>query len=455
MPYSKMTSRHTTFVAGGLLLALATSSCDLAVGPGPEGPRDLALDFCSNETPVWFAFQNQGSSVWTRVDDDGNGTFRFTAEYRVTLVFVRQSGSDYHTEIIGATNRELSEISGLTCLEESGSKQLNGSVAGISGAQKAEVSMMFASPYLQSPQTSFTLQNLPDRSLDLVASRVLIPNPTVQLSDRIIIRRNQNLASGQTMPVLDFASSEAFDPTTNTIKVRNVTTGETAGLFNNFFSFLGTSHVLFFSELTDDADLSVPSVPGAQTIAGDYNDTFVFANNSDGRFRGVETFFRSSGDKTLTLGGYHQPTPSFTIVSTTPYLRHRARLGFGNGEYLAAVTFLLHQQFQQISVTDVTITVTAPYYTSSSTEWDLTVPDLSGVEGWQNAWGLQQGTQVTWRATVYRGRGTLVLGAAPDENEAILFAGRVSSPAPPALVAPQAPQASVTAPRRRLSVRRP
>jgi hypothetical protein len=454
MPYSGMTLHRVISIVGVGMLTVALSSCDLAVGPDPQGPRDLALDFCSDDTPVWFAYQNLGSSQWVHVTPDPAGTFRFTAEYYVTLVYVRQSGSDYHTEIIGATNLELSQVSASNCLEESGSKQLNGSVTGISGSQKAQVSMMFASPYLQSPQTSFTLQNLPDRSLDLVASRVIITG-TTQSSDRIIIRRNQNLVNGATLTVLDFESAEAFTATTNTVRARGLISTETSGLGNNFFSSQGTPHVLYFSELSGDADLTVPSVPFAQTIAGEYNDMFMFSNNADGRFRGIETFFRNPADKTLTMGGYSTPTPTFTTVSTVPYPRLRMRLGFGTVEYLNAVNFLLHQQFQQISVTDVSLTVTGAYYTSSSTEWDLTLPDFSGVEGWQNAWGLQDGTPFTWRTTVYRGRAELLFGAAPDENEAILFAGRASSPPPPALRALVAPTASVTAPRRRLSSPRP
>src|SRR5437867_4387734 len=128
-------------------LALFAAGCKLDVGAPTLPNLDLALDFCSNETPVWFAYQNEGAP-WTRVTPDAAGTFRFNATYRVTLALVRQSGSDYHTQITGATNRELQEVSNITCLEQTGSKQLNGSVAGLSGSQKAEVSMMFASPYL-------------------------------------------------------------------------------------------------------------------------------------------------------------------------------------------------------------------------------------------------------------------------------------------------------------------
>jgi hypothetical protein len=118
-------------------------------------------------------------------------------------------------------------------------------------------------------------------------------------------------------------------------------------------------------------------------------------------------------------------------------------------DYQSAVSFFLHQQFQQISVTDITLTVTQRYYTSSTAEWDLTLPDLSAVEGWLNAWGLQDGTPFTWRATIYRGRAALLFGAAPEEDEAILFAGRSSSPAPPALQALRARGDAFTAPRSR------
>lgn len=426
-------------------LAFVASGCNLTVEPGVFAPRDLALDFCSNETPVWFAYQNQGAD-WVRVTPDAAGTFRFIAEFRVVLVYVRQSGSDYHTEIIGATNGELATISGTTCLEESGTKQVNGSVTGISGSQRAQVSMMFASPYLQLPQTSFTLQNLPDRSLDLVASRVDFTGTTTQASDRIIIRRDWNVGTGPTMPVLDFASAEAVTPTTNTIAVAGIESGETAGLGNNFFSAQGTVHVLYFSTLSANGNVSVPSVPASQTVAGEYNDMFIFGNVADGRFRGAETYFRTPSDKIFGLGGQMTTLPTFTTVSTTPYLRHRVQLPM-TAAYVSAVSFFLHQQFQQISVTDITLTVTQRYYTSLTAEWNLTIPDLSAVEGWQNAWGLQDGTPFTWRATIYRGRAALLFGAAPGEDEAILFAGRSSSPAPPALQAVRARGAAFTAPR--------
>lgn len=433
-------------------LAAVWLACDLTTGLDPQAPVDLALDFCSHETPVWFAYRNH-SGDWVRVIPDAEGTFRFTAEFRVTLAYVRQSGSDYHTAFIGALNTELERISGATCLEETATKQLNGSVAGIAGTEKALVTMMFANAYLQSPQTSFSLSNLPDRSLDLIASRVNITGTTLQASDKIIIRKNQNFVSGTNLQVLDLGGAEAVTLPTNTVTVIGLVPGEGTALSNNLFTQQGTSHVLFFSQLTENGDVSVPLVPTSHTADGDYHDLFVIANAADGAsFRGVETYVRTPGAKTLAIGGPLAFAPAFTTVSTTPYLRQRMVMSMGSGEYVSAANLLLQQQFQQFSVTKVEVTVTLAYYNRLG-EWDLTIPDLSSVDGWQNAWGLQSGTPVSWTITTFAGRGALLLGALPDETEAILFAGRSSAEPLQALRAMRGYRSGFTAPRRRFSAR--
>jgi hypothetical protein len=160
---------------------------------------------------------------------------------------------------------------------------------------------------------------------------------------------------------------------------------------------------------------------------------FVFANLTDGRFRGVEGFFTTSGNFDFTPDPHIGTTPTFSVVSTTPYLREHARMSVTLA-YPSAVTFFLHQQFGQISVTDVTLMATENYVGGGSS-WDLTIPDFSAVEGWNNAWGLQNGTDFTWTVTTYHTRPSLLLGAAPVDGEATVFAGRSSSPPPPALMA--------------------
>src|SRR5436190_1783490 len=103
-------------------LALLTA-CSETTTPVSLQPIDIALDFCATEAPVWFAYQNAGEA-WVRVVPDAEGTFHFQAKRRVVLAFVRQSGTDYDTQFIGASNFELQSISGLACLDDVGAKQL-------------------------------------------------------------------------------------------------------------------------------------------------------------------------------------------------------------------------------------------------------------------------------------------------------------------------------------------
>ena len=101
-------------------LLTVTSACDLSTPTEVQLPVELALDFCSNDVPVWFAYQNQGGTT-TRVLPDAEGTFRFTATNRLVVVFDgghRSDGGDQPAYVRGgraadhADNAELrAEIS--------------------------------------------------------------------------------------------------------------------------------------------------------------------------------------------------------------------------------------------------------------------------------------------------------------------------------------------------------
>jgi hypothetical protein len=426
----------------------ALSACELAVDPPePQTPIDLALDFCSDELPVWFAFQNERAD-WTRVIPDADGTFRFTATNRVAIAYVLQNGADYWTEIIGARNTELQEISEISCLEVAGTKQINGTFSGVTSPQRAVVSMFFSSAFPPASQTSYSLTQLADRPLDLVASRVNLTSST-QTSERIIIRRSQNFGNNANVPNLDFSGSEAVTPTTSFAAVTGVGAGELATLYNNFFSQLRTSHTLFNSELTGSADVPFPSVPASLTAAGDYHDLFVVSSSSSGdSFRGVERYFRTAANQSLPLGGALTVPPSVAVIATTPYVR--LQMSMPPGGYNSAAHFQLHQ-VTLTSVTTVNVTVTEGYYTGTSAQpWTAILPDFSLVEGWQNAWGLQTGPVIDWTVTSFEGRASLIFGAPPDDGETVRFAGRR-----PSVMSVRASSAEPTARRLRSAVRAP
>ena len=401
-------------------VAILAAACESGTDPEPQHPIDLVLDFCADEIPVWLAYRNEGAD-WVRLTPNADGAVSFTATNDVALAFVRQNGSDYHTEIVFAANTELEEISGVSCREESGAKTVNGTVSGVVGSQVAQVGMSYSSVYLSSAQTSFSLSQLPDRTLDLVASRANV-TATTQLADRVVIRRAQNPISGSSLAAIDFAAAGALVPTAFGATVTGV--GQDFAFLQSYFvSQLGTEHLLAHVEPVDDGSVTLVGVPQAALVAGDYHDAFLIAVDGNGGVRGIERFFRTPATQTLPLGTA-MPAPTVTEAASTPSVRLRTEVA-RTADYQRAMSVEFVQQ-QQFSATSVAVTVTNGYDATGS--WDVTMPDLSGASGWQNAWGfVNGGDPVDWTITVYGGRPELLFGAAPVEGETVRFAGRTNS----------------------------
>jgi len=417
-----MTLEHVFRRASAVLTALVTVGCGLDVAdPEPEVPIEIKLDFCSNETPVWFAVQST-TGAWTIVTPDASGTFTFDATSRIGVVFVRQNGSDYKTDLIFTSNLDLEKLSGLVCVEESGTKQVNGSVTGLSGEEIGLVGMSFSSVFLTPQQSSFTLTQLADRPLDLVASRVDVSGVQQQHATKTVIRRAQNPTSGSTMAAINF-DSEGINPGFYTATVSGIGS-EQAFLTNNFFSQLETSHTLTFVDAISNGALPFVAIPTSSLVAGDYHDLFVVATTPDGVARGAEQFFRIPADKAFTLGST-MAEPAVSVVGTTPYVRMGVQMA-GQLEYSTMVTSDFHQQ-AAFSAIDVSMSVTASFFGGTPIQWDVQMPNLDGLPGWQNSWGLKTGA-IDWTVTAYFGRPQLIFGAKPlDEGELVLFASRSSS----------------------------
>jgi hypothetical protein len=415
-----MKSHSGPLRAAWMFIALAVAGCGIDVNdPGAENPMEIKLDFCSNETPIWFAFQNSGGP-WTVVTPDAAGTFTFNATNRSAIAFVRQNGADVSTQVVFTTNLDLDKLSGLACVEEGGTKQVNGSVSGVGASQLALVGMSFSSVYLTPAQTTFTLTQLVDRPLDLIASRIDV-SPTEQQANKTVIRRAQSQVNGSTMPVIDF-NSEGVVPTSNTAQLNGVGDPTTGFLMNNFFSSLETSHALSFVDDILDGPIPFVSIPASAQSSGDYHDLFVIAATDEGS-RGYERFFGPPADQSVTIG---PPLlePLVTVVTTTPSVLLRVLIP-GQVDYSTVMESSFHQQTGFASV-DVSMFVTASYFGGTPVTWDLPIPNLSGVSGYQNSWALKAGN-IEYTITAYFGRPQLLLGAKPQLPEQVLFASRTAS----------------------------
>jgi hypothetical protein len=91
-------------------------------------------------------------------------------------------------------------------------------------------------------------------------------------------------------------------------------------------------------------------------------------------------------------------TPTVTKAATAPYVRPRIQL-----PVQAQYGRWLDTRFSQDGLNrSVSLDATGAYFGAPAT-WDVTMPDFTGVTGWNNAWGLQDGTAIDWAATALGG----------------------------------------------------
>lgn len=400
-------------------LANQTTTVNLTVA----SQTAFSIDFCSNDIPLWFAYQNEGAA-WTRVVPDANGTVTFNGTAKVGVAFVHEpTAGSFSTQVIYLTAAEAQPLNGVACIDELGSKTLNGSVAGVATGQSASISMSFQGQFVAPPSTTFTLTNLPTGALDLVASRTTTPTGGTPAPDRLIVRRALDLASGATIPALDFGAAEAVAPATANLTVTGLVTGETnfasvSYMTNvNSATAVSTHHFLWNAQLTGST-AAFYAAPASLTAAADLHSLSVNAGPTSGtEFRSASTYFKNSADKTVALGA-SLSVPTFTQPGTTPYVRFRGQLA-SQSEYGSMVVFDFTQPTRS-----ATIEATAAYFGTTPTTWDLTIPDFSAVTGWSNTWGLQS-AQAT-DLTAFASAGESVVGRTPADGATTKSAMRMS-----------------------------
>src|SRR5687767_1092030 len=205
-----MRSRWKALVAAPVL-AYSTSCTDgIAIDTTLE---ELVLAFCSSELPVWFAYQNEGGN-WTRVQPDANNAFVFEASDKVAIAMTSDFGTSRLTDVFYAHIDELRPLSNKACTETTGTKTVNGSVAGVSTIETARISMSARSTTASSLNSGWTLTNVANSPQDLIAVRGA---GSVGIPNRVIVRRAQNPVSGATLSVLDFGATEALAISTHTL----------------------------------------------------------------------------------------------------------------------------------------------------------------------------------------------------------------------------------------------
>lgn len=393
----------------GTTPGLPNQTATISLTVSPPG-TSLSIDFCSgSDTPLWFAYQNEGAA-WTRVIPDANGTVSFVASAKVGIAFVQSfAANSFDSQVYYVTAAELQPVSGVPCVEQ-GTKSLNGSVSGLTTGQNAFISMGYSGASATPTQTSFTLQNVASGALDLVATRQGVA------VDRIIIRRALDRPTGSTLPVLDFLATEALSPVTANFTFGGLAPGESNDAQAFFITGTNSHAFLWSAQPTANGTLQYLGVPGASTVSGDLHELFLFASSSTAQTsRGAFTVFRTPADKSLTLGAALS-IPSFTQAATSPYVRFRAQMT-SQADYGSGAGF----EFRQENAgREAHLFVTSAFHGGTPTTWDVTIPDFSAVSGWQNTWGLQTGQATNLGAEAY----SRISFMMPGEGTTTMWASR-------------------------------
>jgi hypothetical protein len=360
----------------------------------------ITLDFCASDAPLWFAYQNDGEA-WTPVTPDANASYFFKVTEKVTVAFTRvrrsavgiQLANAYATSVMYVTSDELKTLSGVTCRNEFGNKSVSGNFTGLNSNENGVVSLhsipftvSFSAPAFSSPRK-------PDQGLlDLIATRRTGGEPT-----SFIVRRGLNLPNNGTVDPIAFASSEAVAAEVPAYSVTGLR-GVNDQLFVDFWTGATPGGLPSYQRLVARFGTSVTAsgtyraAPASLLAVGDRHELTVRTGfNAD--YSGVTSVFRNAGSQNLAIGP-SLSVPTFEQIPESPSPRFRASFA-SQVEYGAAARLVANGS------NVFTVDVTAAYTSGTPATWELVVPDLSAVAGWNSGWNFTPGNNVALEATAW------------------------------------------------------
>lgn len=349
-------------------LPVALAAC-LACEDPTAPKQNVAIEFCLNE-PSFIVVQNEGD-VWRRYERMGR-EFHFPATSRLGLAFI--DGATPTSSHVEVYYLGVDELSRFQCPPSGsiGAKSHTGTVAGLPSGHQATILMGAGIAHL-SANGSYTLNNVWDSPTDLFAGRN-------RPFDRIIIRRSLNLPHGAAIPLLDFASAEAFSPVTHTLTSQGV--GENATI-SQTWSLSGTGVHFAYTPLA--ATNSIFTMPADRQQVGDaYGvsiDEFILTTE-EGRARSAAISFTAGANRTLDLGP-PAPTPVRSMTRPPPHARFQYVIPY-QPEYDGHVVTLFSQPQPGVH-RSMSILLSAEYRGDVSTDWEVEMPNLAQTVGFEDA----------------------------------------------------------------------
>jgi len=235
--------------------------------------------------------------------------------------------------------------------------------------------------------------NLPAGLLDLIGIRTNAAPDGSIVAERGVVRRGLNPPSGASNAVIDFNGAESFPVTTSTWTFGN-SNGESFGITQHFTTAGGSIGTITTLPGIDRSPTTrtIYGIPVAQTVAGDLHQVAatIATLGPIRATRQIIAYARTIADRTVNFGPA-LPNPSIGVVAGAPAGRLRVQ-GTLPTEYTSGVSL------------DVTQTSTARFATVHASRgflgggptYDVQIPDLTGVIGWDTQFPLRTGSVAQW-----------------------------------------------------------
>lgn len=351
---------------------------------------DVTFTFCAQSgIPLWLAAQSPGGA-WTQVTGN-SGVFSFTINQRGAVAWVMPDGGGTTSlEIAYGTATELADRGMAFCGGTGGTRTINGTTANIGLTEFATIAMRGGTATQFGMAGPFVINNVFDGAVDLVAMRAEL-GTGIPVPNSIVIQRDLNIASGGSVGTIDFATG--------------VTPAQATATINNLGAEQAIMSALFLTRNATGVNMSVNGpaasssqmwlgVPTGSTVDGDFHVQSVVAlpagNLTGFPNRSILQFNRTVADRTYTLPAAINTPPTVNVTGTAPFVTATSSWTIQGTDYDDFWSLIYTPASGSVSA--VTISGTAGYFGAGPVQLDL--PNFGA--GFNPAWGLQPGVNVTW-----------------------------------------------------------
>jgi hypothetical protein len=379
----------------GTATGLADQTVNLTVNVSAPAGGSIVFDYSACDAasrPVWFAVQD-GNGPWTRVTpvNDRYGFDLAASTGGLAIVLASGPTAGVTVQYMSRTEIQSWGAAGSLCAATAG-KTVNGSVVNLSALQSVLASLGGATTSANAGTPAFQFTNVPAGPQDLVAYRSSFTGPGA--GDRLIIRRDLNVADGGSVAPLDFTAGEAFAPQGATLTVTGLGGGEnlTHTMFYSTRAECRTGALYSTVPAAGGGPVTAFGVPAAQQRGTDFHSVQATAIAGSTAFRTVLESFAAIGARTVALPTA-LPVPAVTVLAG-PYKRLQFQFTLPADVASSATVGYVDGP----GARTVSISATGAGFLGG-TAVNLAMPDFSGVAGWNNAWAPAAGAAVNWTAT--------------------------------------------------------